>query len=164
MMGAGKSTLGQALAGLAGREFDDTDALLERKLGRTATQLFRLYGEDAFRTHETCLLRSLEPGLRVLATGGGIVLREENWRELHRLGTTIYLRADVQTLIDRLGRSKRKRPLLEVQDWEEKLARLLEARRPLYEQADVTVDVDDAEELEEAAKRLLDVLRGARGA
>src|SRR5690349_9779443 len=99
MMGAGKSAVGRALAELSGREFVDTDLLLQQRLGRPISQLFAVYGEDAFRDHETSILRSLEPLPVVLATGGGIVVREENWSELRRLGTTIYLRATPETII-----------------------------------------------------------------
>lgn len=142
MMGAGKSSVGRALAELSGRNFQDTDLLLQNRLGRSIGQLFARYGEDAFRDHETSLLRSLEPSACVLATGGGIVCRDENWRELRRLGTTVYLRAEPETLLERLEQSKKKRPLLETEDWAERLRMLLAGRAAFYCQADIAVDVD----------------------
>ncbi len=157
MMGAGKSSVGRALSELANREFADTDLLLQQRLGRPIPQIFSIYGEEAFRDHETALLRSLEPGPLVLATGGGIVIREENWEQLRRLGTTIFLDASQETLIERLDCSKKKRPLLESDDWQEKLDLLLRKRMPLYRQADLTVSVDNMD-LDSVAKSIMEVL------
>jgi shikimate kinase len=151
MMGAGKSSVGRALSELSGRTFQDTDLLLQYRLGRPVSQLFALYGEQAFRDHETKLLSDRQPCLEVLATGGGIIVREENWVHLRRLGHTIYLKAEFSTLRDRLEHSKKKRPLLEVEGWEERLRELLQARLPLYQRADFVVDVDGLEIYEAAA-------------
>lgn len=142
MMGAGKSSIGRLLAERTGRGFTDTDTLLVNRLGRPIPQIFRLYGEPTFRDHETSVLRALQPGLCVLATGGGTVLREENWMELRRLGTTIYLQASLATLLARLERSRYRRPLLLADDWEERVAAILAGREPLYHQADLSVIVD----------------------
>lgn len=158
MMGAGKSTVGKALATLEDREFLDTDALLQARLGRPIAQIFSIYGEDTFREHETSILRSLEPDLSVLSTGGGIVLREENWEEMRRLGTTIFLDCTPDTLIDRLERSKRKRPLLQVDDWQDRLRALLDQRLPLYRRADITISMDELD-IDDAALRVREVLR-----
>lgn len=157
MMGAGKSTVGRALAEITGREFVDTDLVLQGRLGRTIAQVFQVYGEDTFRDHETSVLRALESTPSILSTGGGIVLREENWTEFERLGTTIYLQASLETLIDRLEKGKKKRPLLLVEDWEARLGQLLEARTPIYERAEVTVNVDGAE-MDEVVQRVLAAL------
>lgn len=141
MMGAGKSAVGRELASRTGREFLDTDHLLQQRLGRPIGQLFQIYGEAAFRDHENALLRGLEPSFSVLSTGGGIVVREANWDELHRLGPILYLRATPEDLIERLGASKKRRPLLEVDGWEERLRRLLLAREPLYRRADAIIEL-----------------------
>ncbi|MGV3618800.1 MAG: shikimate kinase [Fimbriimonas sp.] len=158
MMGAGKSTVGKALATLENREFLDTDGLLQARLGRPVAQIFSIYGEDTFRDHETSILKGLEPGPSVVSTGGGIVLRPENWEEMRRLGTTIFLDCTPETLIDRLERSKRKRPLLQVEDWEDRLRALLEQRLPLYRQADVVVSLDDLE-IDDAALKVREAVR-----
>ncbi len=160
MMGAGKSSVGRALADLAEREFDDTDSILQRRLGRSIPELFRLYGEDAFRAHETAVLKSLDQGSKVLATGGGIVLREENWTEMRRLGTTVFLYASPEILLSRLEASKKRRPLLETPDWQDRALGILDQRLPLYQQADLTVSMDDGP-IEVAAQRVLDALRQA---
>ncbi len=152
MMGVGKSAVGRELAVRTGREFLDTDILLQNRLGRPVTQLFQIYGESAFRDHETSLLRSLEPGCAILSTGGGIVVREENWDELRRLGTTMYLKASEEQIIARLSTSKKRRPLLEVENWQGRLRNLLMQRESLYQQADLVVELV-GEGIEEAADR-----------
>jgi len=153
-MGAGKSSVGRALAELSGREFMDTDLLLQHRFGRPVYQIFDLYGEDAFRQHETSVLKGLQPCPIVLATGGGIVTREANWPELRRLGMTIYLKASTDTIIARLTASKKKRPLLMADAWPEKVKELLAKRQPLYENADVIVEVD-SDDVANVAKRVL---------
>jgi shikimate kinase len=145
MMGAGKSALGRGLAELSGRPFVDTDILLQNRFGRPVSQIFQIYGEQTFRDHENSVLRGLEPGPYILATGGGIVMRPDNWEELRRIGTTIFLQASPETLIDRLEQSKKRRPLLEAEDWQDRARSILESRLPLYQQADLVIRVDGLE-------------------
>lgn len=152
-MGSGKSTVGRLLAEAAELPFADTDALLEVKLGRTIRQIFSLYGEQTFREHETAILRNMEPDPGVLATGGGIVLREENWNEFRRLGETLFLDVSEEILVRRLTDSARKRPLLEQDGWEMKLRDLLAARRPLYERADHVIKIE-SEEFDDVLDRI----------
>lgn len=158
MMGAGKTSLGRVLAELSGREFADTDQLLQNRFGRSVSQIFQVYGEEAFREHEYSVLKSLVPANNVISTGGGIVLRPENWTEMKRLGVTIYLRAEPETLIARLEASKRKRPLLQVENWSDRFREILSSRANLYEQADVVFDVDDSDP-ESGAGKLIEILR-----
>ena len=69
MMGAGKTSVGRALAERSGRPFRDTDLMLQTRFGRPVSQIFRVYGESTFRDHETSILRSLEPEACILSTG-----------------------------------------------------------------------------------------------
>lgn len=154
MMGAGKSSVGRALAELSGRRFADTDLMLQCRLGRPIPQIFQIYGEPTFRDHESSILRSLQPEPIVLATGGGIVLRDENWAEMRRLGTTVFLDASPETLEERLAISKKKRPLLQVEEWSDKLRSMLDQRLPLYRQADLVVEVDGID-LDVAAEKVM---------
>lgn len=142
MMGAGKSAVGRGIAEAAGREYHDTDTLLQNRFGRPVTGIFSTYGEDTFRDHETSILKGLSREPYVLATGGGIVLREANWHEMRRLGRILYLRASAESLIEHLGSSQKKRPLLDAEDWQDRLRNLLEVRRPLYEKAEFQIDID----------------------
>lgn len=137
MMGSGKSTVGRDLAKLADRAFFDTDILLQNRFGRTVSQIFECYGEDAFRGHETSILKGLQPGPSVISTGGGIVMREENWTEMKRLGLVIFLDVPPDRLVERLAKSRKKRPLLEIEDWELRVHELYKTRLPMYQRADL---------------------------
>ena len=88
----GKTTVGKALAERSGRRFFDTDVLLTEQLGVSIADYFAQAGEAAFRTQEQELVRSLaaESGC-VIATGGGVILREENLRRLRQNGLLIFL-------------------------------------------------------------------------
>ncbi|MBV6458007.1 MAG: Shikimate kinase [Fimbriimonadaceae bacterium] len=147
MMGSGKSTIGRAMAAASKREFVDSDMLLQHRLGHSVARLFAVYGEAAFRDHETALLRSLDPGAYVLATGGGIVQREANWIEMRRLGLTVFLDVKTEVLLERLERGRHRRPLLVEEGWEQRVLDLLSRRRPLYEQAEIHLHLhgDDPE-------------------
>lgn len=157
MMGSGKSSVGRALAAHTGRQFLDTDQLLQHRVARPIKQFFAIYGEDAFRELETRVLQEQQPGPFVLATGGGIVLRDVNWHELARIGKIIYLRASAETLCKRLVVTRHRRPLLQSDDWETKLANLLAERELIYNKAEITVDVDDIG-IAESVQAILDVL------
>lgn len=145
MMGSGKTTVGRMLAERHDLPFLDTDQMLINRLGRPIHQLFQLYGEKAFRDHETSVLSSLDPQHAILSTGGGIVLREANWEQFKRLGKTVTLDASIPVLISRLENAKRRRPLLETDNWQETLKNIYDARRHLYLQSDVIIDISDKE-------------------
>lgn len=162
MMGAGKTSVGRRLAELANREFLDTDRLLQTRLGRPIPQIFSLYGEAAFRDHETAIIRSLTPGASVVSTGGGVILREENRALLKALGTTVYLKSSAANIKARLQASKKKRPLLDRDDWEKTFDEILASREPIYAQSDHIVDVDSME-VEDAADFLLKLLTQESG-
>ena len=157
MMGVGKSTTGGILAERTGREHFDTDRMLVRKLGRPIPQLFQMLGESTFRDHETTLLREMKPGHSVVSTGGGIVLRAQNWDEMKRLGTTVFLDVPLDILVSRLAVSKKRRPLLQGVEMESKVAEILEARLPLYRQADLTIQIDNLN-AESAAEKILQLM------
>ena len=159
MMGAGKSTIGNMLAERSGRKFLDTDKLIERRVGRPIPQFFQHYGEDAFREHEAAVIRSLDSAPIVVATGGGAIVREENFKHLKTIGKVIYLRSDPSELIRRLQKSKKKRPLLSTDDWEATLVAILEKRSPRYLEADIIVNVDEGDQ-EEMVEQLIQILEG----
>ncbi len=140
-MGAGKSSVGEALARCSGKRFIDLDALIVKRQGRTIAEIFSEEGEKAFRDYETSALESLSDTGLVVATGGGIVGRPENWVLMRRMGLVLYLRAGWPTLRARIVGCT-KRPLANVHRSEEEIVALLESRLPLYEQADLTFDTD----------------------
>jgi shikimate kinase len=101
--GSGKTTVARALAGILGWQWVDADDALERRTGRSVRAVFAEDGEAAFREHESTVLREL-CGLRrhVVATGGGVVLREDNRALLRASARVVWLSADVETLCRRL--------------------------------------------------------------
>jgi len=160
MMGSGKSTVGRELARLLSLPFIDTDHILVNKLGRPVTQIFRIYGETAFRDHETRILQDISEEPLVVATGGGTVLRAENWDHLKRIGRIVFLDVDRTVLLDRLERTKKRRPLLEYADWKERFNAILDERRAVYEQAEFKVSVTD-ESAQQVAEKVLQCLQTA---
>lgn len=142
-MGVGKSTIGRLLAAELHHEFFDTDKLVENRAGADISWIFDIEGESGFRVRESAALAELcqQPEL-VIATGGGIILAEENRRLLSTYGTVVYLTASVSQLIRRTEKDK-KRPLLQVEDPKQKIIELLENRDPLYRSvADKVVETD----------------------
>ncbi len=141
MMGAGKTTIGRALARRLDLEFIDTDRVLVERTGVPVATIFEIEGEPGFRKRESAVLCELaaSPGA-VIATGGGAILAEENRRVMREHGTVVYLRARLESLWERTRRDT-SRPLLATADPRGTLAALLEQRDPLYlEAAHLVVD------------------------
>lgn len=140
MMGSGKSTVGQILGRRLGVQCCDTDDRVQRNAGSTIAQLFASHGEEAFREEESIALRQCLEGCGVVATGGGIVLREANRVVLGRKGIRVaWLDAQPDDLAGRLD-GVVDRPLLG-EDPQAALAALDHQRRPLYAQvASIRVD------------------------
>jgi shikimate kinase len=135
MPGGGKSTVGRHLARRLARSFVDTDTVIERQIGCPIRTFFEQEGEERFRDIESAVLGELiQSASGVIATGGGIVLRDAN-REMLRAHTVcIYLRSTPEELFRRL-RHDAKRPLLQVADPLARLRELFAKRDPLYRQA-----------------------------
>lgn len=130
--GSGKSTVGRSLGRRLGLPFQDSDHVIEQRIGCSIREFFAREGEARFRDEEQRALEDLAAGPAcVLATGGGAVLREANREILRRAGHVIYLRSTPEELWRRLHRDT-KRPLLQVSDPQEKLRELFAQRDPLY--------------------------------
>ncbi|MDR3425842.1 MULTISPECIES: shikimate kinase [Silvimonas] len=141
LMGAGKTTVGRALARATGKTFYDSDHEIEARTGVRVPTIFELEGEAGFRARECAVIAELA-GMKeiVLATGGGAVLNPDNRASLRRGGFVIYLRANVDDLYMRTAHDKN-RPLLQTANPKQRLAELFEARDPLYrEVADLVID------------------------
>jgi len=132
LMGSGKTTVGKQISKSLERDFLDTDQIIEIKTGVNISTIFELEGEEGFRLREYHLLRDLiNSKKKVIATGGGIVLSEENRKLLKQLGTVVYLRSNIQDLVSRLNDDKT-RPLIQNVNLAEKFNELFRDRDPLY--------------------------------
>jgi shikimate kinase len=145
MMGSGKTTVGQLLARELEYRFLDLDAVIEQVTGQSITTLFATIGETAFRDIETQVLAEVSAYTRMaIATGGGIILRPQNWSYLHH-GVVVWLSPSLDILVQRLQGSV-DRPLLQVPNPREALAQLLQQRMSLYAQADIQVTISQIQE------------------
>jgi shikimate kinase len=160
MMGAGKTTVGQALAERLGRPYIDSDEQVQRNTGRTVPEIFEQDGEAAFRAEEKRALAEAVAGDEpaVVSVAGGAVLDPGNRRLLREGGTVVWLRAAVETLASRVGTGEG-RPLLPADDPEKSLRRIYEGREEIYTAlADVVVDVDDLSP-EEVVERIVEAVK-----
>jgi shikimate kinase len=160
MMGAGKTAVGTALARLLAVEFRDSDEEIIRAANRSIAEIFERDGEAFFRARESEVIARLLRGPPcVLSTGGGAFLAEANRRLIHDIGVSVWLRADLDLLWQRV-RHKTTRPLLRTPNPRETLRKLYEMRLPNYARADLTVDASPDLSVEDMAERVLQALRG----
>ncbi len=142
-MGAGKSTVADQLRSLSHLPVIDLDQLIVERRNQSIPEIFAGEGEPAFRDYESQALESLCHGKSIiLATGGGVVGREQNWDLMRRIGRVVWLDADWETLCRRIGDGEG-RPLAGDVGRREQLKQLWESRLPLYAQADLVIDATD---------------------
>ena len=142
MMGSGKTSTGRPLAEQLGYGFVDADAVIEQAAGCSIPEIFERDGEAGFRALESQVLNAIsQRHSLVVATGGGVVTQQENWGLLHS-GVVIWLDVVPEQLMQRLKADSTVRPLLQTVDPDAALNTLLNQRRPLYAEADLTVVID----------------------
>jgi shikimate kinase len=139
-MAVGKSAVGRTLARRLRRRFVDLDALIERSEGCKIREIFARRGEPYFRALEKQTLSEVlaQPG-QVIATGGGVVMDEENLRLLKEKSRLVGLTASPDVLVRRVGRNS-KRPLLKGGDVRARIEDLLQERQDRYAQSEITID------------------------
>lgn len=143
LMGAGKTTVGRRLARLLKYDFTDADAEIEKAAGLTVAEIFETYGEQHFRDGERKVIaRLLQTGPKVLATGGGAFMNAEIRESIAASGLSVWLKADLDLLMKRVGR-RTHRPLLQRGDPEEIMSALIKQRYPVYAQADFVIQSRD---------------------
>ncbi len=135
-MGAGKTTVGTLLAKEKGMKFVDTDERIVKEQGIRIPDLFARQGEGYFRDLETDLLKRMQEDTNcsVISVGGGMPVREENRTLLKTLGCVVYLTATKETILSRVQRDG-SRPMLEGEDLEARVERLMKEREALYRKA-----------------------------
>ena len=154
LSGSGKTTIGNILSDLSGYDFIDTDAIIVKLQNRSINNIFATNGEGFFRDLETQVTKKVSQfGSLIISTGGGIILRDENLKNLDKNGIIFYLKTSVNTLLKRLE-GDNTRPLLKTDDVKKKNENMLEIRGKLYEKADVTVETDNLSPIE-TAKEIL---------
>jgi shikimate kinase len=160
--GAGKSTIGRAVAERLGRTFLDFDLEIERREGKSIVEIFGEKGEGHFRELERVLTEELRlMGNMVLAPGGGWVSNPEVIRLIRPPARLVYLRVRPETALKRLGSDRSSRPLLSRPDPLGELRRLLNQRKAAYESADHVIEVELLG-FEEVIKRVASLALGAR--
>jgi shikimate kinase len=159
MMGAGKTAVGTALARQLGVEFRDSDEEIVKAANRTIAEIFERDGEPFFRARETEVIgRLLRDTPCILSTGGGAFLSETNRRMIHDVGVSVWLRADLDLLWQRV-RHKSTRPLLRTANPRETLRELYDKRQPFYAKADVAVESEADLSVEDMATRVRKALK-----
>jgi shikimate kinase len=144
MMGAGKSSVGRRLGARFGLTFVDADTEIEAAAGMSIAEIFAAHGEAYFRSGEARVIaRLLEGGPQVMATGGGSMMNPDTRALIGVKGVSIWLDADYEVLLRRVKR-RTDRPMLKTVDPAETLRRLLDERKPVYAQADLTLRSRDA--------------------
>lgn len=161
LMGAGKSSVGRRLARLLNAPFTDSDDEVVAAARMSIADIFAVYGEATFRDLERrVIVRLLDEPPAVLALGGGAFIDPAVRARIEERATSIWLRADLETLVARTGRKRGIRPLLQGDDPRRTLASLIERRHPIYAHADHVLDT--AAEPPEAIAASIAALLGAR--
>ena len=152
-MGAGKTSVGRELSRRLRMDFYDLDSEVERAEGLSVAGIFEAEGEEGFRRKETEMLAVLsrKTSPAVISTGGGAVLRQQNREIMEASGEVFYLRADIDTLWNRVS-SEKGRPLLDVKDPKAEFYELFMKRRDIYELSPHVVLTDDMSVSEVADK------------
>jgi len=134
-MGTGKSTIGRELSKMLSYPLVDTDQAIVKKAGKPIPRIFAEEGEETFRQMETELLEDLaKKEGNIISTGGGIISSAKNRELLHALGYVVWLVASPEEILARTSRNTN-RPLLNNDDPEGTILRLLAEREPLYQKA-----------------------------
>ncbi len=159
-MGTGKTSAGKLLAKKLRMQYVDTDKVIEKKAGMRVPEIFSNFGEPYFRELEAKAVKEVsEKNNQVISCGGGVVLREENTRNLKRRGPVVCLTASPETIYARI-KHETHRPLLNVPDPEKRIRELLEMRAPFYAKADYVIDTTELS-VEQVVEKIIELTKTA---
>ena len=179
-MGCGKSTIGCELAKKMGMKFLDTDEWIEEKVGNTISEIFALRGEAYFRDLETECLKEFLRGKKrfedftsktemyvdevcrkeqelVISVGGGLPVREENQSLLRQLGHVIYLKAEPETVYERI-KGDTARPLLQTENPRQRIKDMMAVREEKYQAAAQTIIIVDGKDVSEILEEVMEAM------
>ncbi len=154
MMASGKSKTGPKLAQLLKYKFIDVDTLVETVAKQSIELIFKEKGEDRFRQLETqCLQEIIKLHSTIVSTGGGIILRKENWGIL-RQGIVVWLDINQEVALERLKAQNNTRPLLRGKNLKNNYINIFNTRKELYSQADVRIPIEN-QSIEEISHEII---------
>lgn len=157
-MATGKSSVGKRLAEIMSYDFLDLDTVIEAEAGMSIPEIFSSQGEPEFRALESRMVeRIAEKTGYVIAAGGGTIVDPKNLARLKSSGIIITLTADVQTILQRVGKGD-DRPMLWEEDLEKRIRTLLKKREDSYSKADIILDTSSIS-IDEVAQQLVERLR-----
>lgn len=158
-MATGKSEVGRELARLLKMDFIDTDDLIEEKVEMKIPEIFEKKGEKYFRDVESEIAAAAGGyDNYVIATGGGIVLRQKNIDKLKKNGKIVNLKTSVEKILERVSKNSN-RPLMNVRNKKTEIEKLLGERKPFYKKCDFSVDTTNTTPAE-AAEKIIELIRG----
>lgn len=141
-MGVGKSAIGRRLAAELSMKFMDSDTCIEKAKGKSVAEIFETEGEARFREYERAFIDTGHPdGGCVVSCGGGLVIQPGMKERLKEKGVVVCLFAPVESIIERTSRNKN-RPLLNVENPEERIRALLAEREPVYMEAGICISTE----------------------
>ena len=158
MMAAGKSAIGRMLAKSLNRNFFDIDQNIEDRYHIKIYEIFEKYGEEKFRDIEHEEIKKIDSkSNNIISTGGGAFTFKRNYSILNKIGLTIWLNTNKNTIIERLKKNINNRPLLKDVEIETYVSSLLLKRRPLYSKANLTITSKNYSKIEMKKKVLFEI-------
>ena len=156
MMGVGKSTIGRLLAKKLRFKFIDVDRLIERQEKRSIKKIFDVDGEEYFRKiEEKVTLKILKNKSSIIALGGGAFINNEIRKEIIKNCCSIWLNLSLELLIKRYKRNN-KRPLLEGNNLESEVKKILQSRKKIYALANFKINCDNMNK-KDVVQKILDL-------
>ncbi|MCX7910879.1 MAG: shikimate kinase [Endomicrobia bacterium] len=158
-MCTGKTSVGMKLKEILNYDYYDTDELIQKKMGLTISEIFRIFGESYFRDIESKVVKEVSKNDKsIISTGGGVVLRKENMENLRKNGIIINLSAKPETIYERLKKQPGIRPLLDKPNPLQEIRKLLKQREKYYQDCDFQIQTDNIS-VEKVAYKILECIK-----